>query len=66
MPDFKPIDPKFIVADKELFQFHIRSVLNGLVNTTVLGTGWKTQKRNLPSFATLVDNHFVIYDPSEN
>jgi hypothetical protein len=62
--DYKPLDPKFIVADKELLKFHCERVLDGLVGSKVLGTGWKTQKRRFPCIDILNEDYIVVFDPS--
>jgi hypothetical protein len=62
--DFKSIDQKFIITDKNLVKFHGLSVLNGLLKRKVIGTGWKIQKRRFPSLDILNEDYIIIFDPS--
>jgi hypothetical protein len=61
---FQAIDPKFQVTRQDLGAFIVARVVRALIRRQVLGTGWKTSKRNFP--VTKLDSDFmVIYDPSE-
>lgn len=64
MPEFKSIDPNFVIQDPSYGRFAISAVIQGLKKAKVFGSGWKTSARKYPSCQVIMD-YMVVFDPSE-
>jgi hypothetical protein len=63
-PEYKPLDPRWLVTDHNIARFSIARVVYGLAGRATFGTGYKTSKRYFPAVDVNSD-YIIVFDPSQ-